>query len=397
MGHLLPDRSNGVIGGIGLYIPLATAKKDKNSLVSYFGLQGDENRKKLANIFQIPTNWKTYCSLHDSHCIAGDDVADHTPNSEEEENSYFIKGLYKGHFRIDDDINNCTIHPHNCTGHVVAPTCEWTNYIEAQLYWNNITLTSQGPLLPNKGYSYGHMIQIYHAANETKSDVLFYWWSPDLLMESYHDTDYEFYRVALPQTTKQCLNYRRNSNIDKCSDNLADRLGDNSIGSCDYASETLTQVMSRGFLTATQAGPISIQSPAYEFMKNLRLPSFPIRSILQDWDDLGNVESVNRVSDPKREGVCQWVYDNIDHFLDYVPKGYPRTLNIVRHEGLAVAGVTLGIITLIAATVSFGLLVKWRKHHEMRYSQIYTLFMATLGTSCMDLYHLYIMLLYLFS
>jgi hypothetical protein len=373
LGHILPqEQRNGVSGTIAIYIPLVTAQRDP-SLVSYLGLQGEANRKKLAAAFKTPTNWTDYCSLDDSHCVAGDPVASRAPTTEEG-GKYFVDGLYDGHFRIEDS-NDCTKNP-DCTGHVVAPRCDWTNYIEAQMYWNNISLASKGNLSPNRGYEYSEMIQIYNAANATGSDIFIWWWSPEILVEVYEGTDYELYNVALPQTTRECLTYRRSGQINRCSENLAERLGSIPLGSCDYEQETPTKVLSRGFQTATDSKPDAIQSPAYELVKNVGLPLFPIRSMLQDWHDLRQDEGV---SDAEREGVCKWMYNNVDYLLDYVPRGYPRTIEVVKYETLTSVGTVLGIITLLVVMVSFGLLIKWRKKRLIRYSQVDALYMTTIG------------------
>ena len=64
----------------------------------------------------------------------------------------------------------------DCVGHVVAPPCTWSTYVESQMYWNNISVASGGDLVPNNGYTIPQMIEIYNAANATKSDVLIWWW-----------------------------------------------------------------------------------------------------------------------------------------------------------------------------------------------------------------------------
>ena len=376
MGHILAqEQRNGVQAEVGLYIPLATARRDL-SFVSYMGLQGEANRKKLAEEFKTPTTWKDYCSLHDSHCIVGDNVADHAPKTKEEENSYFVAGLYKGNFHIDNS-NNCTL-TDDCKGHIVAPRCDWTNYIEAQMYWNNISLVSKGSLPPNQGYSYNEMVQIYNAANATSSAVFIWWWSPEPLFETYENTDFALYKVTLPEPTRECVNYRRNGNIQRCGKTFEDRIGSDPTGSCDYEQESPTKALSNGFLTATEAQDDAIQSPAYELIKNIGLPSFAMESMLQDFNALLKTEGL---SDPGRESVCKWINEHIDYLVDYVPKGYPRTLKSVEYEGFTSAGFILGIITLIAVIMSFLLIIKWRTTKVMKYSQVDTLLMTTLGVS----------------
>lgn len=359
---------------MGFFIPLTTARRDP-TLISYLGLQGEANRKKLAETFKTPTTWKEYCSLHESNCATGDSVIASFPKTDEEESSYFIEGLYPGYFRVHDD-NNCTKNENTCTGHFVAGPCTWTNYAEAQMYWNNISLASRGPIKPNNGYTYSQMFQIYKAANATKSDVFFWWWTPEILDQIFIDSDYELHQVALPQESRKCIEYRRNDNILRCSDNLSERLGDAATGACDYEQEAPTKIMATGFVTATEAKVNALQSPAYELMKTVGLPLFPIDSMLKSWDDLRKADDV---IDAEREGLCLWVYDNIDYLLDYVPKGYPRVKNAVTYERLSLSGYILGSVAMLAVILSFSFIYKNRTKREIKYAQVDALLMTTIG------------------
>jgi hypothetical protein len=366
---LRQEQRNGINAKLGFFIPFITAERDP-TLLTYLGLAGNDKRHKLAETFKIPTTWKDYCDLKNSNCT-------HRPEkgNKEEEESYFIKDRYEGYFRVDYS-NNCTANEF-CTGHVVGPKCNWTNYVESQLYWNNISLASQGSKGVNNAYTLQQMIQIYHAANSTKSNVFMWWWTPEMLHQIYQGGDYELHRVAFPRATRECLEYRYNDNIKRCSPILSERLGKEPTGSCDYDESSPLKVMSNGFLTATKATPEITQSPAFETMKNIALPSFSVSTMLKTWYNLKNTQSV---SDPERESVCQWVYDNIDYLLDYVPKGYyPRTQNVVNYKALSIAGYISGFITLIAVTASFVLIYKWRNKREIKIAQVDALMMTTIG------------------
>ena len=43
-----------------------------------------------------------------------------------------------------------------------------------------IRIVSVGGLVPNKGYDYLQMVEIYSAANTNTSDVMVWWWSPGI-------------------------------------------------------------------------------------------------------------------------------------------------------------------------------------------------------------------------
>lgn len=118
MGIIDPPQSMGMIGQEAWFVPKFTAKRDP-SILNYLGLMGDgdENRHKLAKFFPVPTTWKDYCQqVSKDNCTAPDGVAQRPPNGEHEWDRLFAQDLYTGYFRTTDQ-NNCTKHPHTCTGH----------------------------------------------------------------------------------------------------------------------------------------------------------------------------------------------------------------------------------------------------------------------------------------
>ena len=48
-----------MLGQLGWYVPKFTALRDP-TVLTYFGLSGQENREKLANLFLRPTRWGDY-------------------------------------------------------------------------------------------------------------------------------------------------------------------------------------------------------------------------------------------------------------------------------------------------------------------------------------------------
>lgn len=85
---------------------------------SYLGLQGEENRRKLAETFKRPTTWGDYCQLVSiNNCSTPDDVAQRAPIDAKEMDCMYMKGFYTGYFRYTDE-NNCTKNPTTCTGHI---------------------------------------------------------------------------------------------------------------------------------------------------------------------------------------------------------------------------------------------------------------------------------------
>ena len=115
---IVPVSSLGALALDEFYIPARTAAKDP-TLTSWYGLTGEANRQKLADMFPLPTTWKDYCELvSTSNCTTGDDgVASRPPETEAENGKYFVEGQYTGYFR-HTDLNNCTLTP-ECKGYFI--------------------------------------------------------------------------------------------------------------------------------------------------------------------------------------------------------------------------------------------------------------------------------------
>jgi len=131
-GVLEQPQALGVLGQEGWFMPLFTAQRDP-SLLSYLGLQGESNRRKLAERFLRPTTWEDYCEqVSPDGCRTPDSVAQRAPlaapdDNDDEHGEYdrmFVEGLYTGHFRATEE-NDCDLHPTNCTGFFADYPCGW--------------------------------------------------------------------------------------------------------------------------------------------------------------------------------------------------------------------------------------------------------------------------------
>ncbi len=374
--HILSvEQRNGIQARLGFFIPKITAERHPE-FVSYFGLSGEERRNKIVETFKTPITWKTYCSLEYADCTNGDNVTKSFPQTEEEENSYFVEGLYTGHFR-----NECTALDNDeekkCVGHVASPQCSWTNYVEAQMYWNNIALDSNGSLEPNKGYASKYIRQIYSAANATNSDVMIWYWEPDKMVQAYVGTDYEMIRIKFPEPRSDCIEFRLADGIDRCSESYEDRIGGNSsLGSCDYQREAPSKILSYGLLKATNADEKAVLSPAMDFLNNVVLPKTAVDDILRSWESL---QTTGNVDDPVRESLCQWVYENIESFETFIPRGHPRQKEVINLTGFSISGGIFGGVTLIVVIISFILINRWKTKRQMRFAQVNALQMTAIG------------------
>lgn len=234
------------------------------TLLNYLGLRGEDNRQKLAETFLRPTSWKEYCDeVSPTKCTVPDETAQRPPTDETEDSRYYTVGQYLGYFRSTEQ-NDCSLHPNNCTGHFVDFTCGWGSYVFQQLTHLNIALESNGPEAVSHGYTYGQMIDIWAAANATKSNVIMIWWTPEALFQEYLGTDAEFQRITLPPPTQSCIDARVDITT-RCAGTLNERIGD-ARGSCDHFPIPLLRLVTNNLhsLTHDLALASAQHSPAYD-------------------------------------------------------------------------------------------------------------------------------------
>lgn len=174
----------------------------------------------------------------------------------------------------------------------------------------------------------------------------------------------------------KCLEYRRNGGIDKCSTNLTERHGE-IIGSCDQDIEAVQKLLSRGLLKMTQSKLDALRNPAHDLIKRLLMPPYGLDEIFQTWNDREG--SNNPFVDSKREGVCEFVYNNLEKFHDYLPKGYPRQITEVKYQGLSVFALVVGVMTLIATIVTFCIIFVHRNNSSIKTALIETLYQTVIG------------------
>jgi hypothetical protein len=315
----------GALGVQNWFIPKFTAEQDL-TLLSYLGLQGATNRRKMAELFKRPTSWKDYCELVSvNKCKTSDGVAARAPRDEAEETSMFVDGLYTGHFRATED-NDCDKNPETCTGHIADWPCGWTTYAKPIAHHLKIALSSNGPEASD-GYSYAQLTQIWAAANATKSPVIMEWWSPEALYQTFLDTDAEFMKVVLPPPTQTCINHRISVD-DRCGDDGQMKLGD-PRGACDYQPLKLDKMLSRNLreLSFDPSIPEALWSPSYDAIKAFRVTELEQSNFLTDWLERG----VDKWNFDPRDAACQWVVENLELVQSFIPQDYPRVIQEVNN------------------------------------------------------------------
>lgn len=350
-GEIDQSYDDGQIGKISWYIPAFTAERFPE-FITYHGLAG--RRELLAETFQSPTTFETYCrDVSPTKCQVPDDVAERAPVVGEED-TYFQTGIFKGYFQTKPE-NNCTLNPSTCVGHIVGAPCTWSTNVDAQAYWNDIALRSMGNDGHNGGYSYGQMIQIWRAANATKSHVAFWWWTPDATIEEFRGTDFEFQRVLLPDPTSHC----RASRIapeDRCSEDLETRQGGPN-GACDNEVNSLQKVVASSLRDLNLDIPKADRSPGFDAIKNIKVTHLAMNIMLREWVD------GDRTGFAARDAVCKWVVEHREELASFIPRGYPRVIvGETGYQGAAFAvAIAIGALSAFCVVVCFYFVYRWRK------------------------------------
>lgn len=350
----------GVVAFDTWFMTKFTAVEDP-TLDSYMGLQGEENRRKLAETFLRPTTWKDYCELlSTNNCSTDDGVAKRAPSSEDEHSRMFVDGLYTGHFRATEK-NDCDLNPTNCTGHIADYPCGWYSFVEAQAYHLNISLESDGDEPGSNGYSYQQLIDMWDAANATKSNLVAMWWSPtNPQYHKYQGSDAEYHRVTLPVPTQECIDARVGLD-ERCSDIPEERVGD-PAGACEKTTTPLMKLISNSLydITSDPSIPLAIQSPAYRVLREFTISEVQLSQIFVYWQQ----------EESPQEALCKWASENLDFLNSFVPPAYPRLVQDDNYQTLMYAATVLGGIATLAVLVVCLFVHRKRKKNAIRYAQI---------------------------
>ena len=365
----------GVIGEQLWFMRRKTARQYL-SFVSYLGMQGEENRIQLAEVFKRPTSWDDYCTLvSEDNCQTPDEFSTRPPSLEGEGGKYFVDGSYTGYFRATEQ-NNCTANP-NCTGHIVDYPCGWSSFVSQQTYHLGIALESNGNE-PSNGYSYSEMVQIWRAANATDSHVIMQWWKPESLYQEFLGTESEMQGIALPPPTQDCVENRIDP-LDRCGDDPQLRIGD-PLGSCTEGPYSLMKVISTALydISFDPEKPEELHSPAYNTIKSFRVSELQLGKIFKYWF----ARDFDRFGLDPRDATCQWFVENTETLRSFIPRSHPRVIedddDVYKEPAFHVAlALSCSAIfsTLCASVIVFIL----RDRPTIRYSQIEFLYLLLIG------------------
>mmetsp|Transcript_33762 Transcript_33762/g.64290 ORF Transcript_33762/g.64290 Transcript_33762/m.64290 type:complete len:313 (-) Transcript_33762:2396-3334(-) len=288
-GLIEPTIGTGGIGKCSWYVPKYTARRDP-TLLSYFGLEARNDtmkRRKVAENFLRPQTWGYFCEeITSDNCTSpyydgeGRLIVARSPVDKSEAVKYFLLGSYHGHFNATDE-NDCDKHPETCTGHLTNVQCDWSTFAVSQAHHLGIPVKSSGPLVGG-AYAYGDIVDIYKAANFTKSDILIYWWTPEIKVQEFHGTDAEFQRVLLPPPSAECIESRVTQD-QRCSINPEEHVGGEDAGACDAEAHVLRKIIGSSLFKITHHSDEVSRSPAYDLIKSLQLSDIDIDSMFHQW------------------------------------------------------------------------------------------------------------------
>ena len=368
---ILPSTPNGMIYRYGHFVPRFTVGNHPE-FATYLGFKGEANKRNVASNFLKPFTWKEYCTkiVTEEVCLSGNDtIAKQLPSNEEEEARYFKLGAFHGHFNatLDSDCTNNS----GCFGHLINNECNARAFSEAQMFWNNISIKSMGPLEPNGGYTDDQMVNIFEAANWTKSNVLFVWSLPSALVSNFEDTDASWFRVQFPEPTEACQQIQLSDSL-QCTEKEEDRVG-NSEHFCDYPVERTVKYISSDLKRINDAASLAKKSPALDFLQTFRIKLHTMQDIFDETVRIAQLfqyfENDSIYGD--REATCRWIYDNLDYIETLIPTGFPRQIRIESEVSKLLQA------AMIIASVAFCLLISvllviffCRNKPAIRFSQV---------------------------
>ena len=249
----------------------------------------------------------------------------------------------------------------------------WTSNALQSSYHLNIPVRSSGPEGKHaRGYSYWSLVEIWHAANYTKSNVIMYWWTPDGLVDLFAGTDSEFTKIQLPAPTQKCVEHRNSGGL-RCTDEISlEEAAGSPLGSCDDPPNSLQKAVSKGLRQAVYdvSIPEALRSPAYDFVKLFSLDTLQLSEIF---------EYKKNYTDP-REAVCRWAIDKKEWIEGFVPPGYPRRIQqneISSPTYYAALSVGTFAAALIVVTGTFVYI--YRQRNVMKAAQLEFLGLLLLG------------------
>mmetsp|Transcript_58482 Transcript_58482/g.68287 ORF Transcript_58482/g.68287 Transcript_58482/m.68287 type:complete len:614 (-) Transcript_58482:116-1957(-) len=256
-----------------------------------------------------------------------------------------------------------------CSGMIVDWPCQWGSPVPGQVYHLDVGLDTDYDI--HGGYTYSQLLQIWRAANATRSHVIMQWWQPESFSGEFDGTDFEFTKVVLPDTTQICLENRAGSG-NQCNNDFTERVG-SPLADCGDPFKVLHSLASKTLYTQAKSNtvPEAIHSPSHAALRNYRLTAMQLKEIFALWTTLKN----------PRDAMCNWAADNMDYINRLIPRTYPRMpASKKKTDSFVYATTVLGALVAGLVIVTMFMVQKWQNKESIKNAQVDFLRMMLTGS-----------------
>jgi hypothetical protein len=235
-------------------------------------------------------------------------------------------------------------------------------------------MESDGPDPVTHGYPPEQVQEIMLAANETKSNLMLYWYNIEPTFLSFLGTDSEYIQVDMPTPSQKCYDSRPVEF--SCAMTLKERIG-KADGICADEEVILKKLMSSSAyeMSSNSSKPVATLSPAYG-----ALDSFTI-SMIQLNDMFGYFQRNTTNTTNPRDAICSWAFDHMEYLKSFIPNSYPRVVSYQYGDGpLFYASISLGTITTFLVLCTDFLVHRRRRLQTIINAQIDFLWLLISGS-----------------
>lgn len=190
---------------------------------------------------------------------------------------------------------------------------------------------------------------------------------------------YDFMKVTLPKTTRECLENRPEAKPNRCDASDEVLIG-KEVGSCGYNTHTLERYFAIGFRERSIDTPIASRSPAHQLVRNIQLSDIDLSEMMLAWASRG----VDKWNYDPRDAVCSWVANNYDDGINlkyFLPHGYPRVIEDEAgyKTGFTSFTIAFGVIGSLVAMAVGGATYCLRQEKQIKFAQEFFLYLFSLG------------------
>lgn len=204
-------------------------------------------------------------------------------------------------------------------------------------------------------------------------------WKPEALHSTYTGTQNEMHKVQLPPPSQNCVENRLPPDSRCSTDEGESENFGSPEGACDEAASPLTKVIVGNLFSVIHDSsiPEARQSPAYQALKAFHISELQQSAILTAWLD----RDIDKYGFDPRYATCEWMADNLEYLVDFIPRSYPRAFisEDIQETALFYVGFIFGLVAFFMV-ISTGIVTYRRRERKaVKYAQISFLFLVLLG------------------